>query len=120
MSAEKVCPKNENNITTVKIATTPLLMKKKDALNVVLRTFDTTADVVPTVTAVVVSANALCRCGHKESDHKDAWDEGRPTGHFTCHSYGCVCGKYEPIPDQNADDETETCPDCGNADCDLM
>ena len=39
----------------------------------------------------------MCRCGHENADHKQVLDDGRPTSVFSCHGYGCVCGKFEEI-----------------------
>ena len=44
-----------------------------------------------------MSEEAMCRCGHENADHKQMFDEGRPTSHFPCTGYRCVCGKFEVI-----------------------
>lgn len=50
-----------------------------------------------------MSEEAMCRCGHENADHKQMIDEGRPTSHFPCNGYGCVCGKFEEIDWEESD-----------------
>ena len=53
--------------------------------------------------AAVEDCISMCRCGHENADHKQMFDEGRPTSHFPCRGYGCVCGKFEEIDWEESD-----------------
>jgi len=46
---------------------------------------------------------SMCRCGHENADHKHRLDDGRPTGKYPCHGYGCVCAVFEAIDWEESD-----------------
>lgn len=44
---------------------------------------------------VVQMPDDVCRCSHKQSNHKQLYLDGLPTPHFPCQGYGCECGVFE-------------------------